>query len=158
MSGNGTEESDHATEDRHRIRRHPAAADGLVLGGLLADLATRICWSRASCRTPIDRCDGACHAVWFHTTLHETREAAAEVLGDRPFELWPVFGMPVADGINALAADQGAELIVFGSPDQGRSAVSCSATPPPRPATGRRVPSRSRRAASAIAPPRWSRP
>ena len=99
--------------------------------------------------------------AWFRTTLHETREAAAELLGDRPFELWPVFGMPVAEGIDALAADRGAELIVFGSPHHGpvgrvllgnaaaaacdgravrrrRRPAAASATPGARPAGDRR--------------------
>lgn len=45
--------------------------------------------------------------------------AAAELLGDRAFEVWPVFGETVADGIDDLAGDQGAELIVLGSPHHG---------------------------------------
>jgi nucleotide-binding universal stress UspA family protein len=57
---------------------------------------------------------------WFRTMFSETHEAAAELLGDQPFELWPLFGMSVGEAINALAADQRAELIVFGSPHHGR--------------------------------------
>ena len=98
----------------------PAAADGLVLGGLLgdyrgADLLVARVLPDTSSTVATERAEQA----WFRSTLHETREAAAELLGDRPFELWPVFRMPVATGINALAADQGAELIVFGSPEHG---------------------------------------
>ena len=42
------------------------------------------------------------------------------MLGDRPFEVWPLFGVSVAEGINVLADDQSAEPIVFGSPHHGR--------------------------------------
>ena len=55
----------------------------------------------------------------FHATIQETRETAAEFLGDRPFEVWPVFGEPVGRRPRPLAADHGAELIVFGSPHHG---------------------------------------
>ncbi len=98
----------------------PAAADGLALGRLLADLrgadliVARVLADAASTHAT-DRATQA----WFRTTLHETREAAAEQLGDRPFELWPIFGLPVADGLKALAAQRDADLIVFGSPHHG---------------------------------------
>jgi nucleotide-binding universal stress UspA family protein len=95
----------------------PAAADGLALGALLADLrGADILLARVLPHTPsTDATERALQAS-FRATLQETREAAAELLGERPFELWPVFGESVADGIDDLAGDQGAELIVFGSP------------------------------------------
>ena len=117
----------------------PAAADGLVLGRLLGDLRDAdLLVTRVLPETSSTEATERAVQAWFRTTLHETREAAGAVLGDRPFELWPVFGMPVAEGINALAADQGAELIVFGSPHHsplGRillgnaAAVACDGAP-----------------------------
>jgi len=98
-----------------------AAADGLVLGALLAEQrGADLLVARVMPDTSSTEATERAAQAWFHTILHETREAAAEVLGGRPFELWPVFGMPVATAINALAADQGAEMIVFGSPHHGR--------------------------------------
>jgi nucleotide-binding universal stress UspA family protein len=98
----------------------PAAADGLVLGRVLGDLRDAdLLLARVLPDTDSTEATERAMQHWFHATLHETREAAEELLGDRPFELWPVFRMPVAEGINALAADQGAELIVFGSPERG---------------------------------------
>jgi nucleotide-binding universal stress UspA family protein len=97
----------------------PAAADGLALGGLLADLtAAELIVARVLEDTSTEATDRAVQAT-FRTTVRETREAAAAVLGDRPFELWPIFGSHVAEGILALAADCGAGLIVFGSPHHG---------------------------------------
>ena len=97
-----------------------AAADGLALGALLADLrgaellvAHVLPHSRSG-----DATERALQAS-FRATLQETREAAAELLDGRAFELWPVFGESVAEGIDDLAGDQGAELIVFGSPHHG---------------------------------------
>jgi len=99
----------------------PAAADGLVLGALLAEArGADLLVVRVLPDTDSTEATERAAQAWFRTTLRETREAAAELLGDRPFELWPLFGMPVADGITALAADQGAELIVFGSSHHGR--------------------------------------
>lgn len=116
-----------------------AAADGLVLGALLAetrgaDLLVARVLPDADSTEATDRA----LQNWFRATLSETRETAAELLGDQPFELWPLFGMSVAEGINALAAQQGAELIVFGSPHHGRlgrvllgnaAAASCEGAP-----------------------------
>lgn len=97
----------------------PSAADGLALGALLADLrGADILVARVLPDTSSAATERAAQA-WFRTTLHETREDAATLLGDRPFELWPIFGTPVATGINALAEERGAELIVFGSPHHG---------------------------------------
>ena len=99
----------------------PAAADGLVLGALLAEArGADLLVARVLPDTESTEATERAAQAWFRATLRGTREAAAELLGDRPFELWPLFGMPVADGITALAADQGAELIVFGSPHHGR--------------------------------------
>ena len=98
----------------------PAAADGLALGRLLADLrGADLLVARVLPDTASTEATERAVQAWFRTTLHETREAAAELLGDRPFELWPLFGMSVADGVTALAAERGAELIVFGSPHHG---------------------------------------
>lgn len=55
----------------------------------------------------------------FREELAATHAEAAQLLGDDAFELWPVFGEPVPTGIQALAADRGAGLIVFGSPQHG---------------------------------------
>jgi nucleotide-binding universal stress UspA family protein len=98
----------------------PAAADGLALGRLLADLrGADLLVARVLPDTASTQATDRAVQAWFNTTLHDTRAAAAELVGDRPFELWPLFGMSVADGINALAAERGAELIVFGSPHHG---------------------------------------
>jgi nucleotide-binding universal stress UspA family protein len=99
------------------------ADDGLVLGRLLAELRdAELLVARVLPESDSTEATQRAMQHWFRATLGETREAAASLLGDRPFELWPVFGMPVAAGIDALAADQGAELIVFGSPQHGRLA------------------------------------
>ena len=98
----------------------PAAADGLALGALLADLrGADMIVARVLPHTPSGEATERALQASFRATLQETREAAAELLGDRPFELWPVFGESVAEGIDDLAGDQGAELIVFGSPHHG---------------------------------------
>ena len=98
----------------------PAAADGLALGALLAELrGADIIVARVLSDSSSSEATERAAQAWFRTTVHETREAAAELLGDRPFELWPIFDMPVATGINALAEERGAELIVFGSPHHG---------------------------------------
>lgn len=98
----------------------PAADDGLALGALLADLqAADLIVARVLPHTPSGEATERALQASFRATLQETREAAAEVLGDRPFEVWPVFGESVSDGIDDLAGDQGAELIVFGSPHHG---------------------------------------
>ena len=98
----------------------PAAADGLALGALLAHLrGADMIVARVLPHTTSGEATERALQASFRATLQETREAAAELLGDRPFELWPVFGESVADGIDDLAGDQGAELMVFGSPHHG---------------------------------------
>jgi nucleotide-binding universal stress UspA family protein len=99
----------------------PEADDGLVLGRVLAELRdAQLLVARVLPDSDSTESTQRAAQHWFRATLQETREAAGALLGERPFELWPVFGMPVAAGIDALAADQGAELIVFGSPQHGR--------------------------------------
>ena len=98
----------------------PAAADGLALGALLGNLrGADLIVARVLPHTTSTEATERALQASFRATLQETREAAAEFLGDRPFELWPVFGESVAEGIDDLAGDQGAELIVFGSPHHG---------------------------------------
>lgn len=98
----------------------PAADDGLALGRILADLrGAELLVARVLPYISSEASDRAVQAT-SRTLIQETREAAADLLGDRPFELWPVFGMSVPDGITHLAEEHDAELIVFGSPHHGR--------------------------------------
>ena len=98
----------------------PAAADGLALGALLADLrGADILVARVLPHTRSTEATERALQASFHATIQETRETAAEFLGDRPFEVWPVFGESVAAGLDDLAGDRGVELIVFGSPHHG---------------------------------------
>jgi nucleotide-binding universal stress UspA family protein len=98
----------------------PAGADGLVLGRMLAELHDAdLLVARVMPDTPSTETTDRGLQATFRTTMQATREAAAVLLGGRPFELWPVFGTHVAEGIGALAADRGADLIVFGSPHHG---------------------------------------
>jgi nucleotide-binding universal stress UspA family protein len=97
-----------------------AAGDGLALGALLADLRDAdLLLARVLPHEESSEATERAVQHWFNAALLETREAAAEQLGGRPFELWPLFGVAVAQGITTLAAAQGAELIVFGSPHHG---------------------------------------
>jgi nucleotide-binding universal stress UspA family protein len=98
----------------------PEADDGLALARVLADIrGADLLVARVLPDTPPEASDRAVQAA-SRALVQETREAAAEVLGSRSFEVWPVLGVPVAKGINALADERGAELIVFGSPQHGR--------------------------------------
>ena len=155
VSGHETEERDHATEDRHRLRRHTGCRRRpRARRGCWPSIEARICWSRACCRTrrrPRRR-SARCRPG---STRRCTRRAR------RPPSYWATGRSSCGrcsacrsrTGINALAADQGAELIVFGSPHHGRDR--------PRPARqrrrgglrrARRAPSPSRRPAIAGAP------
>jgi nucleotide-binding universal stress UspA family protein len=96
------------------------AADGLALGRLLADLQ-----SAELCVAPVFPHIHATEVTdreiqrHSHTEVAATHAAAARLLGDDAFEVWPIFGETVADGIQALAAERGAGLIVFGSAEHG---------------------------------------
>jgi nucleotide-binding universal stress UspA family protein len=97
-----------------------AAADGLALGALLADLrGAEIVVARVLPHSRSDEATERALQASFRATIQETRETAAETLDERPFEVWPVFGESVAAGLDDLASDRGAELIVFGSPHHG---------------------------------------
>jgi nucleotide-binding universal stress UspA family protein len=92
----------------------------VALGALLADLrGADIVVARVLPHTGSTEATERALQASFHATIQETRETAAEILGDRPFEVWPVFGGSVAAGLDDLACDRGAELIVFGSPHHG---------------------------------------
>ena len=98
----------------------PEAADGLALGRLLANLVDgELHVARVLPDTPSTEATDRDTQAMFHATLHETQQAAAKRLHERQVELWPVFGTPVGPGIQALAADRGADLIVLGSPHHG---------------------------------------
>jgi nucleotide-binding universal stress UspA family protein len=98
----------------------PEAADGLALGRLLANLVdAELHVARVLPDTPSTEATDRDTQWMFRATLHETQLAAAEGLERQRVELWPVFGTPVAPGIQALAADRGADLIVLGSPHHG---------------------------------------
>lgn len=96
------------------------AADGLALGRLLAELQ-----SAELVVAPVFPHTHSGEATERETQRHShdevaaTRAEAARLLGDYAFELWPIFGETVADGIQALAAERGAGLIVFGSAEHG---------------------------------------
>ena len=67
-----------------------AAADGIVLGALLADLrGADILVARVLPHTRSTEATERALQASFHATIQETRETAAEFLGDRPFEVWP---------------------------------------------------------------------
>jgi nucleotide-binding universal stress UspA family protein len=98
----------------------PAADDGLVLGRILADLrGADLLVARVFSDIPPEVSDRAVQADT-RARLEETRAAAADFLGDRAFELWPVYGLSVPDGIDRLADQRSAELVVFGSAHHGR--------------------------------------
>ena len=98
----------------------PEAADGLALGRLLATLfGAELHVARVLADTPSTEATDRDTQSMFRATLHETQLAAAEGLAERRVEVWPVFGTPIAPGIQALAADRGANLIVLGSPHHG---------------------------------------
>jgi hypothetical protein len=83
----------------------PAAADGLALGAPLADLrGADILVARVLPHTRSGEATERALQASFHATIQETRETAAEFLGDRPFEVWPVFGESVAAGLDDLPA------------------------------------------------------
>ena len=132
----------------------PEAADGLALGRLLANLVDGdLHVARVLPDTPSTEATDRDTQAMFHATLHETQQAAAKRLHERQVELWPVFGTPVGPGIQALAADRGADLIVLGSPHHGPSAACCTEARPRRWPWARPAPSRSPRVASAGEPP-----
>jgi nucleotide-binding universal stress UspA family protein len=98
----------------------PEAADGLALGRLLANLFDgELHVARVLPDTPSTETTDRSTQAMFRATLHETQQAAAKRLHDRSVELWPVFGSPAGPGIQALAADRGADLIVLGSAHHG---------------------------------------
>jgi nucleotide-binding universal stress UspA family protein len=98
----------------------PAADDGLVLGRILADLrGADLLVAPVLTDVAPEASDRAVQAST-RALLEETRAAATDMLGDRPFELWPVYGLSVPNGIDTLAEQRGAELIVFGSAHHGR--------------------------------------
>jgi nucleotide-binding universal stress UspA family protein len=98
----------------------PEAADGLALGRLLASLVDgELHVARVLPDTPSTEATDRETQAMFRATLHETQQAAAKRLHERQIELWPVFGTPVGPGIQALATDRGADLIVLGSPHHG---------------------------------------
>lgn len=98
----------------------PAAADGLALGRVLANLVDgELHVARVLPDTPSGEATDRDTQSMFRATLHETQQAAARRLHERQVELWPVFGTPVGPGLQALAADLGADLIVLGSPHHG---------------------------------------
>src|SRR4051794_9318752 len=97
-----------------------AGDDGLALGQRLGDLLDAdLIVARVLPDTPSTEATERAQQAAFHTVVAETRAAAEAVLGERPFELWPIYGLHVADGIRALAVDRAAALIVFGSPHRG---------------------------------------
>jgi nucleotide-binding universal stress UspA family protein len=116
----------------------PEADDGLVLGRILADLrGADLLVARVLTDVPPEASDRAVQAST-RARLEETRAAATDMLGDRPFELWPLYGLSVPDGIGALADQRGAELVVFGSAHHGRvgrvllgnsAAAACEGSP-----------------------------
>jgi len=96
------------------------AADGLALGRLLAELqGAELRVAPVLANTPSSEVTDRNAQRRFREELAATHAEAAQLLGDDAFELWPVFGEPVPTGIQALAADRGAGLIVFGSPQHG---------------------------------------
>lgn len=98
----------------------PEAADGLALGRILANLVDgELHVARVLPDTPSTEATDRETQSMFHATLHETQLAAARRLNERRVELWPVFGTPVGPGIQVLAADRGADLIVLGSSHHG---------------------------------------
>jgi nucleotide-binding universal stress UspA family protein len=98
----------------------PEAADGLALGRLLANLVDgELHVARVLPDTPSTEATDRDTQAMFRATLHETQQATAKRLHERQVELWPVFGTPVGPGIQALATDRGADLIVLGSPHHG---------------------------------------
>lgn len=98
----------------------PEAADGLALGRVLGNLVDgELHVARVLPDTHSSEATDRDTQSMFRATLHETRQAAARRLHERRIELWPVFGTPVGPGLQALAADRGADLIVLGSPHHG---------------------------------------
>jgi nucleotide-binding universal stress UspA family protein len=98
----------------------PEAADGLALGRLLAE----ICGVRLAVAYVMP--DVRSDEITDRATQHVIRErlsrlrATAEQnlpVGAR-FELWPAFGVPVAEGLDALTEDDAA-MLVFGSTHHG---------------------------------------
>jgi nucleotide-binding universal stress UspA family protein len=96
------------------------AADGLTLGRLLAELQRGHLFVAPVFphihSSEVTERETQRHS---HEEVAATHAEAARVLGDDAFELWPIFGETVADGIQALAAERGADLIVFGSAEHG---------------------------------------
>ena len=130
----------------------PAAADGLDVGALLADLrGGDILVARVLPHSPSARRPSATRRRSFRATIQETRETAADSLDDRRVEVWPVFGPVGGRGLDDLAADRGAELIVFGSPHHGAVGRVLLGSAAAAVSAGRPAPSPSRRAASASA-------
>ena len=96
------------------------AADGLALGQLLAELqGAELVVAPVFPHTPSSEVSDRETQRQFRRALAETHAEAARLLGNDAFELWPVFGEQVPAGIQALATDHGADMIVFGSPEHG---------------------------------------
>jgi hypothetical protein len=85
----------------------PEAADGLALDRLLAHLVDAdLRVARVLRDTAATEATDRDTQPVIRATLHETQLAAAEGVEGQRVELWPVFGTPVAPGIQALAADR----------------------------------------------------
>jgi nucleotide-binding universal stress UspA family protein len=88
----------------------PEAADGIALGRLLAEIqgaalvVAPVLTGTQSTRARISRA---------HRAVERALPPGAR------FELWPVFGPAVSEGVQALAADRHAGMIVFGSTRHG---------------------------------------
>ena len=136
----------------------PAAADGLVLGGLLANLVDGdLLVARVLPDTPSTEATERATQAWFHATLHETRR--------RPPSSWAT-GRSSSGPCSACRrarhprrwrrTGRGADR-ASARPTTAASAACCSATPPRRPAMGRPAPSPSPRAGfrrrAALSPP-----
>lgn len=98
----------------------PEAADGLALGRLLAELCgthLAIAYVLPDVHSDETTDRGTQHVI--RERLSRLRSTAEQNLpvGAR-FELWPAFGVSVAEGLDALAADE-AGIIVFGSTHHG---------------------------------------
>ncbi len=99
----------------------PEAADGLALGRLLAQLhSAALVVAPVFTGTRSDETTDRPDQRAIRARISRAQAAIERTLpaGTR-FELWPVFGPAVPEGVHGLAADQHAGMIVFGSTHLG---------------------------------------